>query len=78
KKWFLLTIKPTIFAANVDEITLANPQDNPNVQKVLEHAGRENADVVPICAKLEAELVALSPEERREYLNDLGLKSSGV
>ncbi|MEW6362230.1 MAG: redox-regulated ATPase YchF [Acidobacteriota bacterium] len=78
KKWFLLTIKPTIFAANVDEVTLANPQDNPNVQKVLEHAGRENADVVPICAKLEAELVALSPEERREYLNDLGLKSSGV
>ncbi|HSK70413.1 MAG TPA: DUF933 domain-containing protein, partial [Pyrinomonadaceae bacterium] len=45
---------------------------------VKEHAARENAEVVVICAKLEAELVALAPEERREYLNDLGLESSGV
>ena len=78
RKWFLLTTKPTIYAANVDEATLADPASNPHVQKVLEHAKQENADVVPICAKLEAELVALDPAERDEYLKDLGLESSGV
>ena len=78
RKWFLLTSKPTIYAANVDEATLADPASNPHVQKVLEHAKQENADVVAICAKLEAELVALDPAERDEYLKDLGLESSGV
>lgn len=78
KKWFLLTSKPTIYAANVDEATLADPASNPHVQKVLEHAKAENADVVAICAKLESELVALDEAERAEYLKDLGLDSSGV
>lgn len=78
KGWFLLTTKPTIYAANVDEETLSNPEANSRVQSVREHAKAENAEVVLICAKLEAELVALSHEERKEYLRDLGLASSGV
>jgi GTP-binding protein YchF len=78
KKWFLLTSKPTIYAANVDEATLGDPTSNPHVQKVIERAATENSDVVPICAKLEAELVALDEAERSEYLKDLGLESSGV
>ena len=78
KGWFLLSTKPTIYAANVDEETLANPDNNPHVQTVREHAKTENAEVVVICAKLEAELVALDAEERTEYLKDLGLASSGV
>ncbi|MBC7900642.1 MAG: redox-regulated ATPase YchF [Saprospiraceae bacterium] len=78
KTWFLLSSKPTIYAANVDEETLANPAGNPHVQKVMEHAKSENAEVVAICAKLESELVALEVEERNEYLKDLGLDSSGV
>ena len=45
---------------------------------MIQPAATENADVVVICAKLEAELVALEPAERDEYLNDLGLTSSGV
>ncbi len=76
--WFLLSTKPTIYAANVDEETLADPDSNPHVATVKKHAAAENADVVVICAKLEAELVALAPEERAEYLKDLGLSSSGV
>ena len=76
--FFLLTTKPTIYAANVDEETLLNPEANPHVLAVKSHAAQENAEVVLICAKLEAELVALEPEERREYLKDLGLESSGV
>jgi GTP-binding protein YchF len=78
KTWFFLSTKPTIYAANVDEATLADPEANAHVQAVLAHAKSENADVVAICAKLEAELVALESEERTEYLRDLGLSSSGV
>ncbi len=54
------------------------PDANPHVLKVKEHAASENAEVVVICAKLEAELVALDEEERNEYLKDLGVESSGV
>lgn len=78
RSWFLLTSKPTIYAANVDEDSLADPDSNSHVQKVKERAASENAEVVVICAKLEAELVALDAEERSEFLKDLGLESSGV
>ncbi|MBA2736893.1 MAG: redox-regulated ATPase YchF [Pyrinomonadaceae bacterium] len=78
KQFFLLTTKPTIYAANVDEETLMNPDENPHVQAVRAHAATENAEVVLICAKLEAELVALEESERAEFLADLGVTSSGV
>ena len=78
KTWFFLTTKPTIYAANVDEATLADPDSNPHVLAVKKHAAGENSDVVVICAKLEAELVALDPADRADYLKDLGLTSSGV
>ena len=78
RTWFCLSTKPTIYAANVDEESLADPDSNPHVRRVKEHAAAENAEVVVICAKLEAELVALDAAERSEYLRDLGLGSSGV
>ncbi|MDQ3063708.1 MAG: DUF933 domain-containing protein, partial [Acidobacteriota bacterium] len=78
KQFFLISMKPTIYAANVDEDTLMNPDENLHVRAVREHAAKENAEVVVICAKLEAELVALEPDERKEFLNDLGVTSSGV
>jgi ribosome-binding ATPase len=76
--WFFLTTKPTIYAANVDEASLADPGSNPYVAAVKKYAAAEKSDVVVICAKLEAELVALDPADRADYLKDLGLKSSGV
>ncbi|HEX8637579.1 MAG TPA: redox-regulated ATPase YchF [Pyrinomonadaceae bacterium] len=78
KQFFLLTTKPTIYAANVDEETLMDSSGNAHVQAVREHAATENAEVVLICAKLEAELVALEEAERTEFLADLGVASSGV
>lgn len=78
KQFFLLTSKPTIYAANVDENSLANPDANPHVQTVRGHAEKEKAEVVVICAKLEADLVALEPEERTEFLKEAGVQSSGV
>lgn len=78
KGWFLLSTKPTIYAANVDEASLADPDSNPHVQAVRRHAEAEKADVVVICAKLEADLVALDTSERAEYLQSHGVESSGV
>jgi GTP-binding protein YchF len=78
KGWFFLSTKPTIYAANVDEESLADPDSNPHVLAVKKHAAAENADVVVICAKLEAELVALDAAERAEYLEGHGVTSSGV
>jgi ribosome-binding ATPase len=78
KKWFLLTTKPTIYAANVDEDSLMNPDENPYVKEVKAFAAAENSETVVICAKLEADLVALEEAERAEFLRDLGVESSGV
>jgi GTP-binding protein YchF len=75
---FLLTLKPTIYAANVDEAALADAGANPHVRTVREIAAAEGSECVRICAQLEAELVALPPEDRRSYLRELGVESSGV
>jgi ribosome-binding ATPase len=71
-------MKPTIYAANVDEGTLADPGGNPRVKAVEEIAAQEAAECVVICAHLEAELVSLPLEERIEYLKSLGVSGSGV
>ncbi len=76
--FFLLTMKPTIYAANVDEATLADPAANPHVASVQQLAAAEGAECVVICAQLESELVALAPDERQSYLAEVGVASSGV
>jgi GTP-binding protein YchF len=78
RNFFLLTTKPTIYAANVEEAALAKLNDNPRVNAVREVAAKEAAECVVICAQLEADLVALPPEERVDYLNSLGVSTSGV
>ncbi|MEP6568319.1 MAG: redox-regulated ATPase YchF [Acidobacteriota bacterium] len=78
RDFFLLTMKPTIYAANVDENTLANPEANTQVQTVQKIAADEVAECLVICAQLEAELVSLPLEERAEYLKSLGVSGSGV
>ena len=78
RNFFLLTTKPTIYAANVDENTLAAADENKMVQAVREIATQEAAECVVICAQLESELVALPASERIDYLNSLGVTTSGV
>jgi ribosome-binding ATPase len=78
RNFFLLTTKPTIYAANVDEAALANIESNPMVQAVRDVAAKEAAECVVICAQLEADLVALPPEERLDYLHSLNVSTSGV
>jgi len=78
RNFFLLTTKPTIYAANVEESALTNIDDNPRVQAVREIAAKEAAECVVICAQLEADLVALHLEERLDYLKSLNVSTSGV
>jgi GTP-binding protein YchF len=77
--FFLLSEKPTIIAANIKEGDLANPEGNPYVAKVREYAAtHQSCDTVVACAQLESDLADLSPEEGREYLDQLGIKDSGL
>lgn len=76
--FFFLTLKPTIYAANVDENTVANPQENAGVLAVKEIAEQEGAECLVISAQLEAELVELLAAERLEYLESHGVSGSGV
>jgi GTP-binding protein YchF len=76
--FFLLTTKPTIYAANVHESMLAAANESTNVLAVREIAAQESAECVVICAQLEAELVALPPAERLDYLSSAGVSGSGV
>ena len=74
----LLTMKPALFVANVSEDEVANPEDNPHVQAVIEYAGKEKAEVIAVSAKLEAEIAELEDEEAKVFLADLGLSESGL
>jgi GTP-binding protein YchF len=78
RNYFLLTMKPTIYAANVNEAMLGEADSNQLVQAVRAVASAEESECVVICAQLEADLVELSAAERHEYLESLGVKSSGV
>lgn len=73
----LMSSKPMIYAANVSESDLA-ADGNEYVDKVREYAKTHNAKVVVISAKIESELVELSPEEAKEFMADLGITSSGI
>ena len=76
---FLLTARPTIFAANLKESELAGADTNQQVAKVREYARTHHAcDTVALCAQLESDLADLSPDEAQQYLAELGVKESGV
>lgn len=74
----LLTMKPMLYAANVSEEEVASADDNPFVQKVREYAALEGAEVVPISAKVESEIAELEGEDKEMFLEELGLKESGL
>ena len=77
KSYSFLTLKPIIYLANIKEEELGNP-DNEYVKQVKEYALKENAKVVSLCAKIEEELSEMSPEDKKELLEGLGLEDSGL
>ena len=75
----LLTLKKTIYAANLDENTVANPTSSEHYNAVCKLAAEEGSQVLPICAKLEADIAELDdPEEKAMFMADLGLEESGL
>lgn len=71
----LITLKPTLYVANVQDDGFEN---NPLLDKVIAFATSEGASVVPVCAAIEAEIVQLDDDERQEFMDDLGLAEPGL
>ena len=74
----LLTSKPIIYAANMDEDGVTHFADNKYYQTVAAIAAEEGAQVLPICAKVEEEMAELEPEDKLMFLEELGLEESGL
>ena len=78
KEMFLLTTKPILYIANVNENQIENMENEPLVLKVKDYASKENAEVIPLCVKIEEELSGLGEEDKKEMLEALGLEESGL
>jgi hypothetical protein len=75
----LLTLKPVVYAANMDEAVFADYENsNPYYKQLAEEAAREGAAVLPICAQLEQDIIELEPEEKQLFLAEIGLEESGL
>ena len=74
----LLTIKPIIYAANMDENGISDYENNDYYKQLCTIAEAEGAQVLPICAKLEEEIAALEPDEREMFLEEMGMEQSGL
>ncbi len=75
---FLLTIKPILYIANVSEDQLEDAENDSNVLKVKEYAKKENAEVIPLCVKIEEEISGLDEDDKKEMLEAIGLEESGL
>ncbi len=75
----LLTAKPVLYAANVGEDDfLGGIENNDFIRRLEEMAEREGAEVMPISAKIEEDIASLEPDEKQEYLDELGINESGL
>ncbi len=74
----LLSLKPIIYAANLDEAGFSDYHNNAYYQQVAGVAAGEEAQVIPVCAQLEAEIAQLEPDEKKLFLDDLGIPESGL
>jgi GTP-binding protein YchF len=75
RPFFLLTAKPVLYAANVKEGGFEN---NPHLDAVNAHAAQEKAEVVAVCAAMEAEIADLADEDKQIFLSDMGLDEPGL
>lgn len=78
RQFSLLTMKPVIYVANMDDEGIADPSASAYYRTLEAIAKEEGAGIVPICARLEEELSGLDPEEKEAFLEDLGLPQSGL
>ncbi len=74
----LLSGMPVIYSANISEKDIPSPENNPHFSKLAKLAESEGAEIVAVCASAEADIAQLDEEERQMFLDDLGLKNSGL
>ena len=74
----LLTFKPVIYATNVSEDDILSGHENEMVDMVREFAAKEGSSVIPICAKLEEDISSMDDVEKKAFLDDLGIKETGL
>jgi len=75
---FLLTSKPVLYAANISEDDLGNEDNNPYIAELRSIAEAEGSEVMVICAKIEEEIAQLDEDERKVFLEELGMSESGL
>lgn len=78
KTFNLITAKPVLYAANVSEEFIANPEECPYVKVMENYAASVNSEVITVCGQIEAEVSELDREEKMEFLKELGLQESGL
>lgn len=78
KNFNLITLKPTLFVANISESEISNPTQNKYYQTLKEYATKSNMIVVPISAKIECELSRLNDEEKKEFMKSLQIEELGL
>ena len=78
KETFLLTMKPILYIANISEQQIENAAEDKYVKQVIQYAEQENAEVVPLCVKIEEELASLEEQDKQEMMEALGIKKSGL
>ena len=78
KEMFLLTSKPLIYITNISEEQLSNAENDIYVKEVKEYAEKQKSEVIPLCVKIEEELSTLEDNDKKEMLEALGLKESGL
>lgn len=78
KDLHLLTSKRVLYVGNVDENDITNPMGNPHFAKLADYAAKEGSEIVPICGKIESELVELEGADKLEMLQSLGLEEDGL
>lgn len=78
KSFNLLSLKPTIYLANLKEDDLLNPMSNKHFQVLSDYANKMDIDLIAICAQVEYEISQLAPEEKLDFLESYGLKESGL
>ena len=74
---FLLTTKPVIYVANISEDDIGN-SGNPHVTSLYRQAAEEHAEAITVCARLEEEVAELSPDEKKAFLEEMGIEEAGL
>lgn len=78
KTFNLITAKPVLYVANVDDNYIDDQSSNKYVDEVKKHAAKDNSEVITICGKIEEEISVLEESEKKEFLQELGLEESGL